>query len=116
MGTSTSTRRDIEEWDGRAANSELAFAAGRGPVALTDFGFWRPLVRDDDIVAMGFRDQANQVKYGCSLPAAALAFSRDEVRRVGAGTAAAQAIAHLSRRTDRRGTSRTSMPTPLTAG
>ncbi len=87
----------IEEWDGRAANSELAFAAGRGPVALTDFGLGRPLVRDDDIVAIGFRDQANQVKYGCSLPAAALAFSRDEVRRVGAGTAAAQAIAHLSR-------------------
>ncbi|MGH7129108.1 MAG: arginase family protein, partial [Planctomycetaceae bacterium] len=24
------------EWDGRTANSELAFAAGRGPTALTD--------------------------------------------------------------------------------
>jgi arginase len=87
----------IEEWDGRAANSELAFAAGRGPAALTDFGIGRPLVRDDDIVAIGFRDQANQIKYACSLPGLALAFSRDEVRRTGPGTAAAQALAHLTR-------------------
>jgi arginase len=88
---------DINEWDGRAANSELAFAAGRGPAALTDFGIGRPLVRDDDIVAVGFRDQANQTRYGCSLPAMALALSRDEVRRIGPGTAAEQAIAHLTR-------------------
>jgi arginase len=87
----------IEEWDGRAANSELAFAAGRGPAALTDFGIGRPLVRDDDIVAVGFRDEANQIKYGCSLPDAALAFSRDRVRRIGPGRTAAQAIAHLTR-------------------
>jgi arginase len=87
----------IDEWDGRAANSELAFAAGRGPAAVTDFGLGRPLVRDDDIVVVGFRDQANQIKYGCSLPAAARSFSRDEVRRIGAGTAAAEAIAHLTR-------------------
>ena len=39
----------------------------------------------------------NQIKYGCSLPAAARAISRDEARRIGAGTAAAEAIAHLTR-------------------
>jgi arginase len=87
----------IEEWDGRAANSELAFAAGRGPAAVTDFGIGQPLVRDDDIVAIGFRDHANQIKYGCSLPAVALALSRDNVRRIGSGATAAQAIAHLTR-------------------
>jgi arginase len=54
-------------------------------------------VRDDDIAALGFRDQANQVKYGRSLPATALALSRDEVRRIGPGTAATRAIAHLTR-------------------
>ena len=70
------------EWDGVGAASELAFAAGRGPTALTDIGIRRPLVRDDDIAAIGFRDQANQAKYGRSLPASALAISRDEVRRI----------------------------------
>src|SRR5918999_1435336 len=72
------------EWDGVGAASELAFAAGRGPAVLTDLGIGRPLVRDDDVVAIGFRDQANQAKYGRSLPAAALALSRQEVRAIGA--------------------------------
>jgi arginase len=54
------------EWNGRAANSELAFAAGRGPVELTDFGLGRALVRDDDVVAIGLRDQSSQIRYGRS--------------------------------------------------
>ncbi|MBN9523178.1 arginase family protein, partial [bacterium] len=61
------------QWNGVGAASELAFAAGRGPALLTDLGIGRPLVRDDDIAAVGFRDEANQEKYGRSLPAAALA-------------------------------------------
>lgn len=85
------------EWDGRAANSELAFAAGRGPAILTDFGIGRPLLRDDDIVALGFRDQANQAKYGRSLPAAALALSRQQIREIGAGGGAARTVLHLTR-------------------
>jgi arginase len=85
------------EWDGVGAASELAFAAGRGPTLLTDFGVGRPLVRDDDIAAVGFRDQANQDKYGRSLPATTLAISRDEVRRVGVDRAAARAVAQLTR-------------------
>ncbi|MGH6886198.1 MAG: arginase family protein, partial [Geminicoccales bacterium] len=88
---------EINEWDGRAANSELAFAAGRGPTALTDFGIGRPLVRDDDIVAVGFRDQANQAKYGRALPATALAISRQEVRDIGPAAVAARAVGHLTR-------------------
>ena len=85
------------EWDGRAANSELAFAAGRGPLALTDFDLGRALVRDDDVVAIGIRDQANQVKYGRSLPSMMFSLSRDDVRRLGPAAAASQAIAQLTR-------------------
>jgi arginase len=85
------------EWDGIGAASELAFVSGRGPTLLTDFGIGRPLVRDDDIAAVGFGDQAKQVKYGRSLPATTLALSRDEVRRIGAGAAAARVIEHLTR-------------------
>jgi arginase len=85
------------EWDGRAANSELAFAAGRGPLQLTDFGLGRALVRDDDVVAIGIRDHANQRKYGRSLPAMMLSFSRDDVRRLGAVNAASRAMARLTR-------------------
>src|SRR4029079_18896070 len=80
------------EWDGRAANSELAFAAGRGPLALTDFDLGRALVRDDDVVAIGIRDQSNQIKYGRSLPAMTLSLSRADVRRLGPAAAASQAI------------------------
>lgn len=85
------------EWNGVGAASELAFAAGRGPAILTDLGIGRPLVRDDDIVAIGFRDQANQAKYGRSLPAAALAMSREAVRDIGPAAAAARAIERQTR-------------------
>lgn len=85
------------EWDGVGAASELAFAAGRGPAILTDLGIGRPLLRDDDIVAVGFRDQANQAKYGRSLPAVSLAMSRQHVREVGGTAAAARAVEHHGR-------------------
>lgn len=85
------------EWGGVGAASELAFAAGRGPAALTDLGIGRPLVRDDDIVAVGFRDQANQTKYGRSLPATALAISRQGVRDLGPAEAAARAVGRMTR-------------------
>ena len=85
------------EWDGVGAASELAFAAGRGPAILTDLGIGRPLVRDDDIVAIGFRDQANQAKYGRSLPATAVAMSRQSLREIGASEAARRAIERQTR-------------------
>jgi len=85
------------EWNGVGAASELAFATGRGPTILTDLGIGRPLLRDDDIVAVGFRDQATQAKYGRSLPATALAFSRQDVRAIGPAAAGARAVEHQTR-------------------
>jgi arginase len=85
------------EWNGVGAASELAFVAGRGPAILTDLGIGRALVRDDDIVAVGFRDQANQAKYGRSLPSSSLAFSREDVRQSGSAAIATRATDHLSR-------------------
>ena len=85
------------QWNGVGAASELAFAAGRGPALLTDLGIGRPLVRDDDIAAVGFRDQANQEKYGRSLPSASFAASRQHVREQGAAAVAARVIEKLGR-------------------
>lgn len=85
------------QWDGVGAASELAFATGRGPAQLTDLGIGRPLLRDDDLVAIGFRDQANQQKYGRSLPSMSLAFSRVEVRAKGVTSVVDETVAKLSR-------------------
>ena len=43
---------------------DLAFATGRGPELLTNLEGLRPLVRDEDIVAFGFRDAQEQREYG----------------------------------------------------
>lgn len=85
------------QWNGVGAASELAFAAGRGPAILTDLGIGRPLVRDDDIAAVGFRDQGNQEKYGRSLPSASFAASRQEVRETGAAFVASKVVEKLTR-------------------
>jgi arginase len=41
---------------GGAAGMDLALVTGRGPAALVDFDGCAPLVRADDVVAIGFRD------------------------------------------------------------
>jgi arginase len=44
------------EPNGEAASMELALATGRGPEIVTDLEGLRPLVRDEDVVALGIRD------------------------------------------------------------
>jgi arginase len=44
------------EPNGEAASMELALATGRGPDIVTDLEGLRPLVRDEDVVALGIRD------------------------------------------------------------
>ena len=44
------------EPNGEAASMELALATGRGPAIVTDLGGQRPLLRDEDVVALGRRD------------------------------------------------------------
>jgi arginase len=82
---------------GEAASMDLAFATGRGPEILTNLEGLRPLVRDEDVVAFGFRDAQEQREYGSQpLPRELLALELSEVRRVGAKRAAQRAIEHLT--------------------
>jgi arginase len=50
--------------NGEVASSDLAFATGRGPNALTHFEGYDSLVLDEDTVVFGFRDQSEQQEYG----------------------------------------------------
>jgi arginase len=83
---------------GAASASDLAFATGRGPDVVTDIEGRRPLVRDDDVVVFACRDAADRERRGCQpLPENLLVIDRDQVRRLGAGTAARQAVRYLTR-------------------
>jgi arginase len=82
---------------GEAASMDLAFATGRGPDLLTNLEGLRPLVRDEDVVAFGFRDKDEQRKFGSQpLPPQMLALDLSEVRRLGAKRAAERAVEHLA--------------------
>jgi arginase len=83
--------------NGEAASMDLAFATGRGPELLTNLEGLRPLVRDEDVVAFGFRDAQEQREYGSQpLPPQILALDLSEVRRRGASQAAQHAVDHLT--------------------
>jgi arginase len=89
---------DASPLRGAASASDLAFATGRGPGIVCDIEGLTPLVRDDDVVVFACRDAADRERRGCQpLPAEMLVIDRDHVRRVGAGQAARQAIAFLTR-------------------
>lgn len=83
--------------NGEAASMDLAFATGRGPELLTNLEGLRPLVRDEDVVAFGFRDAQEQHQYGSQpLPPQVLALDLQEVRRLGVKQAAQRAVEHLT--------------------
>jgi arginase len=83
--------------NGEAASMDLAFATGRGPELLTNLEGLRPLVRDEDVVAFGFRDAHEQREYGSQpLPPTVLALDLQEVRRLGVKQAAQRAVEHLT--------------------
>jgi len=84
--------------NGEAASMDLAFVTGHGPGLLTDIEGRRPLVREEDVVAFGFRDQAEQAEYGSQpLPPDLLALDLDTVRRLGIDEAARRAVARVAR-------------------
>ena len=83
--------------NGEAASMDLAFATGHGPELLTNLEGLRPLVRDEDVVAFGFRDAQEQREYGSQpLPPEVLALDLSEVRRLGAKPAAQRAVDYLT--------------------
>jgi arginase len=84
--------------NGEAASSELAFATGRGPDILAAPAGYRPLVRDEDVVAFGHRDADEAAHYRSQpLPSSLRSIDLETVRRVGVEAASRQAIAHLER-------------------
>ncbi|MFE0254204.1 arginase family protein [Streptomyces sp. NPDC059010] len=84
------------EPNGEAASMELALATGRGPRLLTDLEGRGPLVRDEDVVALGFRDGVESARAGMQpLPAALHAVDLDGVRAAGADAVAREAVDRL---------------------
>jgi arginase len=84
--------------NGEAASMDLAFATGRGPAALADLDGLGPLVRDEDVVAFGFRDHDEQRAYGSRpLAAGILAIDLPTIRRIGIDAAATRALDRLAR-------------------
>lgn len=84
---------------GLASDMDLAIVSGRGPEVLTDIENLRPLVRDADIVAFGFRDEEEQKKYGdLDIFATEInSFSLATIRRLGVEPAARAALEKLPR-------------------
>jgi arginase len=84
--------------NGEVASMDLAFATGRGPDILTSIEGRSPLVKDEDVVAFGFRDADEQAAYGSQpLPPQLSAFDLPLIRRHGVDVAARDAVAHLLR-------------------
>lgn len=71
-----------------AAGMDLALATGRGPAELSDLGGVGPLVRDEDVVAMGFRDED-------ALPPAMGLWGIDRLREVGMSQSVRDEVARL---------------------
>lgn len=83
---------------GEAASMDLALVTGRGPALLADLGGEGPLVRDDDVVALGFRDHREQRQHGSPLlPGAILSLDLPAVRDRGIDAVVAQALGRLTR-------------------
>lgn len=83
---------------GEAASMELALATGRGPDLVTRIGGTLPLVRDEDIAVLGFRDEEEAFAHGSqALPETILAIGEAEMRRVGWDTAIDTALERLLR-------------------
>jgi arginase len=86
------------EPNGEAASMELALATGRGPAIVSDLEGRRPLVRDEDVVAFGYRDAEVAEEYGSQRikDTAINVIDFAEVRKQGTGEAILQAIQTLS--------------------
>jgi arginase len=89
---------EVNPLRGAASASDLAFATGRGPDVVADIEGRRPLVRDGDVVVFACRDAADRERRGCQpLPENLLVIDRDQVRCLGAGAAASEAVRYLTR-------------------
>ena len=87
------------EPSGEVASMDLAIVSGRGPAVLADIDGLNPLMRDDDIVAFGYRDEEQQRELGSQdVRATGIhAFPLDDVRERTAAVAAERAANALAR-------------------
>jgi arginase len=84
--------------NGQVASSDLALATGRGPAVLTDLEGRGPLVRDEDTVAFGRRDEAESRSYGSDEPPESLrVIDLASIRAAGIDAALGDALARLTR-------------------
>jgi arginase len=83
---------------GEVASMELAFITGRGPDVLANIDGLKPLVRDEDVVVFGYRDQAQQDEEGSPdiRQTAIHSYPLERIRQRGFEQAAQQALSHLS--------------------
>ncbi|HTE41863.1 MAG TPA: arginase family protein [Steroidobacteraceae bacterium] len=82
--------------NGEIASSELAIAMGREPKVL-HYVDEKTLVLDEDVVAFGFRDEAEQRQYGSQpLPPSVMQFDLEAIRSVGIASAATAAVSRLT--------------------
>jgi arginase len=79
---------------GEVASMDLAIVSGRGPAVLADIEGRRPLVREEDIVAFGYRDVEEQREHGSQdiRDTAIHVYPLDEVRRAAVEVAARTAV------------------------
>jgi arginase len=82
------------EPNGEVASMDLAIVSGHGPRVLTDIEGRRPLVREEDIVAFGYRDAEEQLEHGSQdiRDTAIHVYPLDEVKRATAAVAAGKAV------------------------
>ena len=85
------------EPNGEVASMELGIVTGHEPVELADLEGRRPLMREEDVVAFGFRDAATAAEYGSPDPRQTRMhpFDLKAVRRLGVGAAARRGLAAL---------------------
>jgi arginase len=84
--------------EGAASASDLAFATGHGPRALTELEGYSPLVDRRDVVVFANRDRTERGEDGCQpLPDEMGVIGRERVRALGVEAAMAEALALLQR-------------------
>ncbi len=86
------------ELTGEAASMDLALATGRGPGLLADLDGGGPLVRDEHVAVVGFRDHDGQREDGSPpLPSAIRVLDLPAVRRRGIGAIVDEALEVVAR-------------------
>jgi arginase len=82
---------------GQASDCDLALATGRGPAVIANLDGLSPLVRDEDVAALGSRDADEREALGSPDPRATsmLVLDLSEMRRLGPHEAAGRAVRHV---------------------